>query len=99
MFERYAACTDSQSQLEEARRQNEHISSPDVRLVVQNDVQQRTVDLDTSVVPNEAEFPKFVHEEAHARPCRSNHFRQRLLANFRDHRLGCPFLAEICQQQ
>ena len=31
--ERYAACTDSQSQLEEAHRRNEHISSPDLRLV------------------------------------------------------------------
>ena len=66
---------------------------------VQNDVQQRTVDLDTSVVPNEAEFSKFVHEETHACPCPSDHFRQRLLANFRDHRLRCLFRAEVCQQQ
>jgi hypothetical protein len=39
-----------------------------LRLVVQNDIQQRAVDLEATVVVDEAQLAKFVHEEAHARP-------------------------------
>src|ERR1700739_1956162 len=46
-----------------------------------------------------AEVSKFVHEETHARPRSFAHLPKRLLADFRDHRLGCPFLAEVRQQQ
>src|ERR1700686_767801 len=75
----------------------------DLRLLVQNDIQQRAVDFDAvfdaAVVFNEAELAKFVHEETHARPRRSNHLRKRLLADFGDDRLRLGFLAEIRQQQ
>jgi hypothetical protein len=37
-----------------------------VRLVVQNDIQQRTMDFDAAVVLDEAELSKFVHEVADA---------------------------------
>src|SRR5437667_1677602 len=57
------------------------------------------MDFDAAVVLNEAQLSKFVHEETHARARRSDHLRKRLLADFRDHRLGCPFLAEVRQQQ
>jgi len=57
------------------------------------------VDFDAAVVVDEAQLSKFVHEETHARPRRSDHLCKRLLADFRDHRLGCPFLAEVRQQQ
>jgi hypothetical protein len=57
------------------------------------------VDFDTAVVLNEAQLSKFVHEETHSRPRRSDHLRERLLADFRDYRLGCPFLAKVRQQQ
>jgi hypothetical protein len=49
--------------------------SLDMRLVMQNDIQQRTVDLDAAVVVNEAQFSKFVHEKTHAGPRRSDHIR------------------------
>jgi hypothetical protein len=45
----------------------------DLRLVVQNDVQQRTVDFDAAIVVDEAQLSKFVHEETHARAGRSDH--------------------------
>jgi hypothetical protein len=35
-----------------------------VRIVMQNDIQQRAVDLDVDVVVNEAQFAEFIHEEA-----------------------------------
>ena len=57
------------------------------------------MDLNAAVVVNKAQFPEFVHEEAHARPCRSDHFRQRLLTDLRNDRLRLAFLAEIRQQQ
>jgi len=52
-----------------------------------------------AVVANEAKFSKSVHEETHAGPRRSDHLRKRLLADFRDDRLGFAFLAKIRQQQ
>jgi hypothetical protein len=52
-----------------------------------------------AIVVDESQTPKFVHEEADARPCRADHLRKRLLTDFRDHRFGCPFLAEVRQQQ
>jgi hypothetical protein len=54
-----------------------------LRLIVQNDVQQGTVNLDMAVVINKAQFPKFVHEKTHARSRRADHLRQCLLADFR----------------
>ena len=38
-----------------------------LRLIVENHVQERTVDFDVTVVINKAQFPKFVHEMAHTR--------------------------------
>src|SRR5271166_1308065 len=52
------------------------------RLIAKNDAQQRTVDLEVPVVIDKAELSKFVHEKAHARPGRPNHFGKRLLADF-----------------
>ena len=37
--------------------------SLNVRLVMQNDIQQGTMDTDVAVVVNEAQFSKFVHEK------------------------------------
>jgi hypothetical protein len=42
-----------------------------LRLIVQNNVQQGTVDLNVAVVINEAQLPKFVHEKAHTRSRRA----------------------------
>ena len=55
----------------------------DLGLVVQNGVQQRTVDLDLSVVVDLAELAKFVHEETDARSGRSDHLGQCFLADVR----------------
>jgi hypothetical protein len=51
-------------------------------LIVQNHVQQGTVNLDMAVVINKAQFPKFVHEKTHARSRRADHLRQCPLADF-----------------
>src|SRR3984893_10059504 len=71
-------------------------------LVVQNDIQQWTVDFDAAVaavVVNEAQFAKFVHEKTHAGSGRSDHIRKRLLADFRKDRLRFVVLANVRQQQ
>jgi hypothetical protein len=71
----------------------------DVRLVVQNDIQQGTVDFNTvTVVMNEAQFSKFVHEETYTGPGRPDHLSKRLLADFRDDGLRFSFLAKVRQQ-
>ena len=57
----------------------------DQRLIVQNHVQQGTVHFQAAtVVVNEAQFTKFVHEEAHARARCADHLRERLLADIRN---------------
>ena len=72
-------------------------------LVVQNDIEQRTVDLqsafDTAGVVNKAQFPEPVHEKADSRTSGSDHFCQRLLTYLGDHGLGNAFLAEMSEQR
>ena len=51
----------------------------DRQLIVQNHIQQGSVDPDATVILDKAEFAEPVHEKAHSRPCRSNHFRECLL--------------------
>src|SRR5271169_197076 len=69
-------------------------------LIVENHVQQGTVHFQAAtVVVNEAQFTKSVHEEAHARARRADHLRERLLADIRNHRLRSSFLAKVRQQK
>jgi hypothetical protein len=70
-------------------------SAPNLRLIVENHVQQGTVDFDAAVVVNKTQFTKFVHEKTHARSRRADHFRQCLLADFRYDWLRPTFLAKI----
>jgi hypothetical protein len=65
---------------------------------VENHVQQGTVNLDAAVVVNKTQFTKFVHEKAHVRSRRADHFRQCLLADFRYDWLRPTFLAKIRQK-
>jgi hypothetical protein len=51
-------------------------SAIDVRFVMQNDVQQRAVDFQVTVVVDQAQLSKLVHEKAHARSRRTDHLRQ-----------------------
>src|SRR4029077_3320910 len=81
------------------RERSLNASAPKLRLVAQNHIQQGTMDLDAAVVIDQAQLSEFVHEEAHAGPGRSDHFRKRLLANLRYDRLRPAFLAEIRQKQ
>jgi hypothetical protein len=74
-------------------------SGSNLRFIVENHVQQGTVDFNVAVVINETQFPKLVHEKTHARACRANHLRQCLLADFRNDRLGPTFFAKIRQEQ
>src|SRR6476620_3631415 len=79
--------------------QNCSYSSFDLRLIVQNNAQQRAVDFHGAVVINEAQFPKLVHEMAHTGARRANHLREGLLADLRNEGLGSAFLAKISQQE
>jgi hypothetical protein len=72
---------------------------PDLGLVTQHGVQQRTTNLYFPVVFYKALFAKFVHEEAHARTGRADHFRECFLAENDRNRLSAAFLAEIRKQQ
>src|SRR5712672_3913793 len=75
------------------------ISRFDLGLVEQNNVQQGIMNLDFSVVFDEAQFAEFVHEKAHARSGRADHLRQRFLTELSHDRLRLAFLAEICKEK
>jgi len=64
-------------------RSTANASAPNLRFLVEDHVQQGAVDFNVTVVVNKTQFPKFVHEVAHARACRADHLRQSLLADFR----------------
>jgi hypothetical protein len=64
--------------------------SLNVWLFVENEVQQRRVNLNAAFVPNvtvvfnKAQSAKFVHKETDTRSGRPDHLRERFLADFRD---------------
>jgi len=66
---------------------------------MQNHVQQGPMDFNVAIVINKTQFPKLVHESADAGSRRTDHVRERLLADFRQDRFGLPFLAKIGKKQ
>jgi hypothetical protein len=66
---------------------------------VENDIQQRTVHLETTVVVDESQFPEPVHEEANSRARRADHLGEGFLTDLRDYSFRNAFLAEMSQQQ
>src|ERR1700680_1985532 len=69
-------------------------------LLVQDNTQEGIVDLKSAIIVlNEAEFPKFIHEEIDPRPRCANHFRQRLLRYFGNRRLGMVLQPIASKQQ
>jgi hypothetical protein len=70
-----------------------------VGLIVQNDIKQRRMDSQFTVVIDEAKFPKFIHENTHAEACRAYDFRERCLADLRNYQVRGVFLAIMCHQK
>src|SRR6201986_2133966 len=70
-----------------------------LRLVIQDCAQERIMNLDLTVIGNEAELAKLVHEKADSGACGADHFRQGLLADMGRDRLWGTFLSEICKKQ
>jgi hypothetical protein len=57
------------------------------------------VNLNLAIVVDQAELPKFVHEEIHAGPCRSDHSGKRLLIDLYGRRFQTKVVAIIGQKQ
>ena len=66
---------------------------------MQDDCEKGLIDLDLAIVFDKAEFPELVHKEIHARARRSDHFRQSLLRNFREHSVRLLLFAVAGQQK
>jgi hypothetical protein len=66
---------------------------------MQDRAQQRSVDLDVTVVIDEAKFAKLVHEKADTGSGGADHLCQSFLTNPQTDRLRAAFLSEISQQQ
>jgi hypothetical protein len=69
-----------------------------LRLIVENNIQKRAVDLQPAIVVDESQFPESVHEEADPRAGCADHFRQHLLTDLGNYTLGFAFLAKMCKQ-
>src|SRR5205085_9475137 len=63
-----------------------------LRLIVEDDAEQRAVDFHFAVVTDESESAEFVHEETYPRPGCPDHVCERLLADLRNDRLGFALL-------
>src|SRR5258708_22619155 len=57
------------------------------------------MDLQLTIVIDQAELSEFVHKLTDTRPGRADHLRERLLANLGQDRLRRTFLAEIREEQ
>jgi hypothetical protein len=69
------------------------------RLLVQDNTQERSIDVKSTVVLDESELSEFVHEETDPRARCANHFRQHLLRYFGKHLWWLGFLAITSEQQ
>ena len=68
-------------------------------LVVQNDIEQRLMNLDGAVVFNKSEIAETIHEKANPRPSSADHLRQRFLRDFRNQCFGLPGFSEVRHQE
>ena len=64
---------------------------------MQDDGQERSVNLKTAVVFDETELPEFVHEKLIRGARRADHLRQRFLRYFGEYFLGLVFFAITVQ--
>jgi hypothetical protein len=67
-------------------------------LLVQYHAQERSVDLKSAVVLDEAQFPELVHEEIDARACCANHLGQRFLRHLGENSMGLVLFAVLGKQ-
>ena len=75
------------------------IRRPDFGLVVQNNVQQGTMDFQFSIVFDIAQFAEFVHEITDSRSGRADHLRKEFLTESSDNRLRRVLLAEVRKEK
>ena len=68
-------------------------------LVVQNDIEQRLMNLDGAVVFNKSEIAETIHEKTNSRPSSADHFRERFLGDFWNQCFRLTRLAEFRHQQ
>jgi hypothetical protein len=66
--------------------------------VVEHDIQERSIDLNFAVVPDEAQFPELVHEIIDACACCNDHLRQHFLRYFGEYAVG-PVLLPVAGKQ
>ena len=69
------------------------------RRFVQHRVQQRLMHFNCSVVADQAQFSKLVHEKTYARSSRADHLSQSFLIDTRVNRRGVPLFSKIRKQE
>ena len=70
-----------------------------MRSFIQNEVQQAFLNFQFAVVFDQTQLTKFIHENIHARPSRSNQRRKRFLVHLYWYRFLTDVVAIIGQQQ
>ena len=69
------------------------------KLVVNDDIQKRCMNLQFTIVLDQSELPELVHEGVDPRTGCADSRRQRFLTDLWDDRFELPFLAEISKEQ
>src|SRR5271169_5204541 len=70
-----------------------------LKLIVEDDAEERGVNLQAAIVFDEAELAEFVHEEIDAGAGGADHFCERFLGDFGEDALRPVFGAVACEEQ
>ena len=66
---------------------------------MQDDIEQRALDLQTAIVVDKSQFPESIHQEADPRAGRAHHLCEHLLADLGNYSLGHAVLAKVSEQK
>src|ERR1700674_4719121 len=67
--------------------------------IVQDNIQEGSIDVQPAIVTNEAQFPEFVHEKVDSGARCADHFRQRFLRYFGEQSVDLVFVAVAGEQK
>ena len=66
---------------------------------MQDDIEEGTVHVDTTIIFQEAQLPELIHEETDAGACSADHLVEHVLIDLRNERVRLAFFPEMGHEQ